>query len=56
MTIKGEVEVNEDLMKAAQDQLAQGSLDGDLLSKLKDLGSQFVDLKDQLNEEDKELS
>ena len=58
LTIKGEVEVNEDLMKAAQDQLAQGSLDGDLLNKLKDLGNQFVDLKDALNEdkEDKELS
>jgi flagellar motility protein MotE (MotC chaperone) len=58
LTIKGEVEVNEDLMKAAQDQLAQGSLDGDLLNRLKDLGNQFVDLKDALNEneEDKELS
>jgi hypothetical protein len=45
-------------MKAAQDQLAQGSLDGDLLNRLKDLGNQFVDLKDALNEneEDKELS
>lgn len=56
LTIKGEVEVNEDLMKTAKDQLAQGSLDGDLLTRLKDLGNQFVDLKDQLNEEDKELS
>ena len=54
LTIKGEVEVNEDLMKDAQDKLAQGSLDGDLLNKLKDLGNQFVNLKDALNEDEED--
>ncbi len=51
LTIKEEVEVNEDLMKAAKDQLAQGALDGDLLTKLNELGNQFVDLNEKLNKD-----
>lgn len=51
LTIKEEVEVNEDLMKAAKDQLAQGALDGDLLTQLNELGNQFVDLNEKLNKD-----